>query len=122
MELEIITLMTSDEGQTILQDFPVQLRGDDIGQNDRPRMSTFERGKGFLFMEFPAEYEHGFELFDKRHLGVCLSGSIVFETEDGDHRTVGPGQSWRFMEASAKGLKLKVIGDEPFRFVILQLD
>ncbi len=121
MALEIITLMTNDEGQTILRDRPVNLRAGDFDQDRSPKMSSLEHCKGFLFMDFPAEYEHGFEFFDKMHLGVCLSGSIVFETEDGGQRTVGPGQSWRFMEASAKGLKLKVTGDGPFACMILQL-
>ena len=85
-------------------------------------MSATEDCARFLFLTLPPGWGGAKHRSPRRQLACCLSGHMRVTAGDGEVREIGPGGIWRMEDTEGSGHQSEVIGDEPARLAIVQLD
>lgn len=122
MGIDITTFVLGDEGLAEILAEAIELRQGDHSVLGQPLLSKHETCKRFMFLELPVGWNKGFVYTDRRQIGVCLSGQLHFQTSDGLIANLSPGKVWQFKDKDAKGITAEVIGNEPVKCLIVQLD
>lgn len=122
MAIDIISLVSGKELTAVFQEEKIELKFDDHQVQGRPKMSSHELCERFVFLEWPVGWNKEVQNTDRRQIGVCLSGQLRFETSDGCLHDFFAGDSWRLRDIGVEGLNASVIGDQPVKCLIVQID
>lgn len=75
-----------------------------------------------LFLELPAGWGGAQHPSPRRQFAFCLGGRMKVTAGSGEVREIGPGGIWLMEDVHGAGHHSEVIGPEPVRLAIVQLD
>lgn len=123
--MKFLKVYNTSNGQTRFGEVEVELRaGIDDKVSGTSRISPSETCKRFYFHELRPGYASGNDFASRRQVCVLLSGRLELRLIDGEKRMVGPGDLVRLHDTAYEcpGRSMRVIGDEPARLLVLQLE
>lgn len=123
--MKCLTVYNDAKGQTRFGEMEVELRaGIDDNVSGTSRISPSETCKRYYFHELRPGYASSNDFASRRQICVVLSGRIELRLNDGETRMIGPGDLVRLDDTAYEGpgRSMRVIGDEPARVLVLQLE
>ena len=75
-----------------------------------------------LFLELPPGWGGAKHPSPRRQFAFCLGGRMKVTAGTGEVREIGPGGIWLMEDVTGSGHHSEVLGDEPVRLAIIQLD
>jgi hypothetical protein len=99
----------------------------EIGRIDLPKgergdaLSLVSEATGVSFRETGAGGDYAWHDAPNRQLVLTLSGNLDFETREGEHFTIGPGDVLLAEDTTGSGHSWRLVGDQPWRraYVVL---
>ncbi|MEM7172977.1 MAG: cupin [Pseudomonadota bacterium] len=84
-------------------------------------ISESESAEGMIFLRLAAGWDEPIHPTPKRQTLICTAGAVNVTASDGEVREIGQGDVWRMEDLHGKGHHTRVIGDQDFEAVVVQL-
>lgn len=121
--MDILQLYADDAGVSHFRDATVNLELTDFAPPAPPLLlSAAEPAERFVLLNLPVGWGGAQHRSPRRQVAFCLAGRLRVEAGDGEVREIGPGGIWRMEDTTGAGHRTTVIGDEPVRLAIVQLE
>lgn len=123
--MKLLTVYNDPKGQTRFGEEEVELRAGISAQvSGTSRMSSAESCKRFYVTEMAPGYASRNDFASRRQICVLLSGRLEVRLNDGEARAVEPGDLVRLEDTAYDNpaRSMLVVGDEPARVLVLQLE
>lgn len=121
--MHYLHLTEDDHGMSRFSDVEIDMETGDFAPPAPPMgMSATEDCARFLFLTLPPGWGGEKHPSPRPQVAFCLGGRMRVTAGDGEVREVGPGGIWRMEDTTGSGHFSEVIGDEPARLAIVQLD
>jgi quercetin dioxygenase-like cupin family protein len=115
MPFRLVRLSTGDDGQSHVTEGEIELAAVD----DRNAASPFEAVGRVRFEETRAGSALDWHPAPERQYVVTLSGTLEFETRDGQRFVLGPGDVLLADDTAGGGHRWRLVDDQPWRRVYI---
>src|SRR6056297_970781 len=120
--MKMMTVFNDPEGETRFGEETVELRAGPM--NVEARHSAPEACKRFYFSELSPGYKSSKDFAGRRQVSVLISGELEVRASNEETMIVKPGDIVRLEDTAYEtpSRSMRVIGDEPARILVVQLE
>ena len=121
--MQYVHLTADHDGVSRFGDVEIPLEMSDFAP-PAPQLlqSASEPVRHLLYLTLPVGWFGDQHPSPRRQVAFCLGGRLRVTAGDGEVREVEPGGIWRMEDTTGPGHVTEVIGDEPARLAIVQLE
>jgi quercetin dioxygenase-like cupin family protein len=120
--MKLHKLYADEAGESHWEDVAVELEEKVFAPPARDiEISEPEPAKQMVFLRLRAGWDEPIHPTPVRQTLICTAGTVRVTASDGTARDIGRGDVWHMADLDGKGHHTRVIGDEDFEAVIVQL-
>lgn len=121
--MKMLVTTEGEDGVSFFEERDVPMRTGDFAPPAPPMLVSQEAPAAtLLFLELPPGWTGARHPSPRVQIAACLSGVMRVTTGDGASRDVTPGSVWLMLDTGGQGHESAVVGDEPVRLAVTQLD